>query len=141
MLNTDLIRKIADRIEHEPDRYNQRVFIDPDEERVRWERDGDSEFEVPTPAIDCGTAFCIAGWAMAESDYLFDYTANEFMRPDGTYVTSEIHEGARLLGLHLDAAAILFDSDWRPLNMTPADALREIANSDGSFDAVHEVTR
>ena len=51
-MNTQLLRKIADQIEAEPERYDQTVWID------------NLAIMSGVPGETCGTRACIAGWAV-----------------------------------------------------------------------------
>lgn len=111
--NTELFDAIADRIEAEPHRYDQSDW---------WTlaRDGAGNI--------CGTAFCIAGWAVELTvGTMKDKTSDGlmFLRPNGDYWADT---AAVQLGIDDDEADVLFGAAWmegeQPSRV--ADALRRI---------------
>jgi hypothetical protein len=98
--SADLFRRVADRIERDPDSYDQ----------ATWVRIG-----------ECGTVACIGGHALLEAGEAADRTS--------TGGWAECHALAQtLLGL-TDRESILFHARWRPApGMTVPDALRRLAD-------------
>lgn len=101
MPNRELLLKIADKIERQPETYNQ----------GEW----------------CGTACCVAGHALLESGYT--YRIGEYVRPDGTLLRLHFSEEAGpLLGLNPIQARELFRADFKPPEGMPA-YLRKLAET------------
>lgn len=104
--NRELFEKVAARIEERPDLHKQAYWMLPSK---------------------CGTAHCIAGWAVTleHGDRYWD----DF-ESDLTDAYRLVHEAATLLGLQPSGeASILFAADWDPVhrhNMSVPDALRAI---------------
>lgn len=102
--NRVLFEKVAARIEESPDRYRQ------------------SDWYTET---DCGTAYCVAGWAitLAHGEEWWDYVS-----PDVEGLRAIMDEAQRLLGIGEVDADWLFAPDWRPVNRetTVPDALRAV---------------
>lgn len=98
--NVDLFRRVADRIERDPESYDQRT----------WVRIG-----------ECGTVACIGGHALLEAGGAADRTSSRGW--------AECHALVRtLLGL-TDRESILFHAKWRPApGMTVPVALRRLAD-------------
>lgn len=75
---------------------------------------------------ECGTSMCIAGHAMDLQGYKLKFNTwgeGEFYRPSGRKVMGHMSEGARLLGLPVHDARILFtDMDIK----TPKQAVERI---------------
>lgn len=103
-VNTTLFLQIAERIEEKPELYNQALI---------------------SCRTECGTAYCIGGWAMFLS-YGETYCAL-ISEPDESL--GEIKSARELLGLDFDSADMLFVGSWKPRpGLTVPEALREIAN-------------
>ena len=123
-MNSELLRKIADRIERYPDSYDQNTYGRAEE--------------------GCGTVCCIAGHTLIESGYIpaklcFDLSI-VYIRPvplGSSKVSSVLmyyfdiaKEAKELLDL-TDEEEYLFSPHWRPRNgQSVADALREMAETD-----------
>jgi len=107
-VNATRLRKIADAIEKNPCRYNQRTYCD---------------------VTECGTAHCIAGWnlrlkhpRMNDSKYaILDISVN----------TPNIAQ--RDLRLTSTQANYLFSTQWKPWNSddTVPQALRKLCTPEG----------
>lgn len=97
--NADLLRRVADRIEGDPDSYDQ----------AAWVRIG-----------ECGWVACIGGHAVIEAGEM-DW--------ESIIGWAEFHAIAScLLGLE-DCESILFHAGWQPVNgMSVPDALRRLAD-------------
>jgi hypothetical protein len=116
----DYLQAIADQIEQHPGLYNQWAYASP-------------------AAEECGTAYCIAGWAAhlrgwepdtpAEGDWEWRYPERAV---SGGWITDDVAAiAAELLGLDEDDAALLFAEWWKPrLGLTVPGALRAIANGE-----------
>lgn len=109
-LNTVLLLKIADRITRYPKKYDQQTFC-------------------TATNTECGTAHCIAGWAIRlkhprVSDKNFRELLN-FCIPWG--------EGRRILRLTPKQADYLFSVLWKPWNDydTVPEALRKLCTKEG----------
>lgn len=145
---TQMLHRVANRIENDPALYDQEQWISTDDGMGRYGLiTGDLELADP---FDCGTACCIAGWAVLEDftmrfddikidvgksrpvskDSLIDCMANDSSMPDA---------GRRLLGLGHADSAMLFNEHWKPADWLECDddittakkaaqALRDIAN-------------
>jgi hypothetical protein len=90
----DLLERVAEQIEREPERYEQR----------HWE----------TQLESCGTAHCIGGWAMhfAGLRYVDD---DHVVELNESVVVGEPHDVmAQLLNFTPSAAMALCHSDWEP---------------------------
>ncbi len=127
--NTDLLLKVADRIEHHPENYDQRVWAM--DEAHCYLLHGDTTDSL-AEQVGCGTSACIAGWAVIEAKQPI---------PESFVKTYE------LLGLTAAEAAVLFSEEWLPRGYDEdesddmyvkraAEALRRLA--DGS--SIREVT-
>lgn len=113
--NYKLFDKIAKSIEENPSSYDQ----------TRWGETG-----------QCGTRFCIAGWAAFETGCLprdKSPVSERFFW--GTVVTADgeisgiIDHARDALGLTEDESLDLFDSDWTPPNgMSVSQALRSFGD-------------
>ena len=121
-------RQVADALIAEPERYDQDVF---------------------GTKIDCGTAHCIAGWAMILADYTVTFRGNpddshvEWARPDGSFVECEYRDGGHLLGLSMDQAVELFSPNWKADEQgtatAAAKALTDMANDpDRVTEIIHD---
>lgn len=124
--NRELFEKIAAQIEETPDRYNQNEWRDTNN--------------------TCGTAYCVAGWAvaLAKGEDWFEEnesstTVVETFRMDGSsMLTTEPYVPSALimdtaveeLGIDDEEADVLFAGTWmheQPIGDV-AGALRDIAN-------------
>ncbi len=113
-INVPLMREIADAIEDQPNRYHQQAY---------------------RKKLDCGTAYCIAGWAVELADNAAWCTTNvdvifgcDKVNVDGGLCDIQ-KAGADLLGL--DRNTDLFSADWRPAkHLTVPDALRKYADNE-----------
>lgn len=114
-LNADMLHRVADAIEAQPENYNQNEYAE---------------------VSDCGTRCCIAGWA-ARLDPRLDWDGEPLSRRGVT--PGAVHRaGQRALGLSEREAAVLFDADWHPSDLacddpTAAEAaafLRGLADGD-----------
>lgn len=156
--NATLLREIADKIETHPERHHQESWatgvFNIDSQLAYGEggpsdwfvtADGDDIQASDTPSL-CGTAHCIAGWAMRLAGWTVVWRTED----DGWYLDwidtngnvnhtpNHANIGARLLGLDVVDAAQLFSTSWGPpAGMTVPDALRAIA--DGAD--IDDVTR
>ena len=125
--NADLFFAIADRVEFDPDSYNQHT----------WGR--------PSSWTDCGTICCIAGHALSLSGYEVSmknsYTPRFTKRGQKRGIASGdaiARRAANLLGLSSTEARLLFDGGWEPKSKyTVAEALRRI----GKGESIERVTR
>lgn len=120
-LNQPLFEKIAAQIEERPWLYKQTV----------WGQVSQDE--------SCGTAYCVAGWALYFSGYVFDSDSDSFIRDgESLYFESEIMERARyILGITEYQSVALFDSDWmQGREHQVPDKLREIARGGMVYDDV-----
>ena len=91
-MNTRLLRRIATAIEKKPKQYNQGAY-------------GSGDPNPRGPLRACGTAFCVAGWAVALSSrakYL----------PDDSWNLSET--AREKLDLTVGEADVLFSGGWYP---------------------------
>ena len=129
MRNAELINKVADAIEAHPDRYDQEVWTSDG----RWK-----SLDVHT----CGTAFCIAGWAVAVDHWETGAW--------GRVHSDETDQVARqLMGLTPREGHFLFGPEWLPnADMAELDephlrakhvanALRDIADGASVYDVGH----
>ena len=107
-VNTGLLRRIADRIEHEPQRYDQGL----------WGTEHGVGFfggDARSPP-GCGSAACVLGWAAALGP----------SRPPDRCRTADIYAaGVAALGLDQSAATRLSNVSWpaewfRAAGLTPA---------------------
>lgn len=121
-INAELFHQIADKIEKEPEGYNQEF----------WGQ-----------RTSCGTAYCIGGWAvvLGGKDQIIYSDEGELLGLRNGWDNSwtEVSDAAReLLGIaphtyasdpYEDVTDRLFMSGWRPReDMTVPEALRAIAN-------------
>ena len=118
-VNSELFRKIADVIEHNPDGYNQR----------KWgfgvhDNDAKACRHIPADQVHtCGTSHCIAGWAVA-------------LTPVDQRPAGEVSFAAReLLGLGESESHFLFAPNWSPKEgVTVPGELRRIAEQQSVFE-------
>lgn len=118
----ELFYRVAEQIEREPMSYNQDT----------WGR--------PEPNTPCGTARCIAGWAVYLRGYKpYNYFWSKVTHPDHPDRVECIREAAqRELGLTVSETLMLFHEHWRPrADLTVPEALRMI----GDGVSVEEVSR
>lgn len=115
--NTELFDKIAAKIEAEPQRYDQLAYYSViDEEAFHSAPEGTDAAEI------CGTAHCVAGWAVvlngdAEVRPTMWGKARCLTLKEDAYIGGgsdyDFHIHAeRLLGLTEDEADDLFDGHW-----------------------------
>jgi hypothetical protein len=111
----DLMLKVADQIEEEPERYNQYYYV------------------MDSP---CGTQHCIAGWALVLSGKaqveIDTYTDRAwtciFVDLETGGWEDPVELGREALGLNEEEAWRLFGASWKPAeNMSVPDALRKLA--------------
>lgn len=116
--NAELFEKIAAQIEETPDSYDQSYW-------AQWiMSDGERRMTLDTCVEmeqSCGTAFCIAGWAIQLTDGTeatqWDgwsgwriVPREQRPNPDGKGMWRD--RAAAILGLHEDEAETLFDGCW-----------------------------
>jgi hypothetical protein len=118
--NTALFEKIAAAIEEQPALYAQRTWA---------KKITNSEGET------CGTAHCIAGWAVFIADGQHCSPEGSVIAPDGLRVHAQ-ERAAELLGLYPSEADRLFDAMWRDGEAVEdvADELREIGRGERITD-------
>lgn len=114
-VNALLLRQIADIIEAHPDSYDQGVWLCDDKGATSAVRN--VPYVVPDK-FTCTSRCCIAGWAVALTP--------EEQRPDVLFVSDAAE---KLLGLGSSVSHALFHSEFQPLGMTVAQALRKIADT------------
>jgi len=107
--NRPLFQKIIDKIENDPHSYCQ----------LKYKTDRND-----TLGGDCGSAYCIAGWAC----HLEGYKVHESGYINFTY--EHCADVARqLLKLSMIESLMLFAEDWEPRQgLTVVDALKQIMN-------------
>lgn len=146
--NVELFRKVADAIEREPDRYNQRTWLSLDNQITT----------LAAPLEHCKTVCCVAGHAIMESTSTEEWdsavsTALRHMAVihkmgvddprllkditlDHVIIKNLIGEdhsipkrAAELLGLSNEEADFLFAENWEPeSDLSVSDALRQLAD-------------
>jgi hypothetical protein len=141
--NRKLLYQIADLIETYPEMHDQETWGWSDSDKFdKVIFDGEQ--------YKCGTAHCIAGWALVlDNDWKPAKIRNHFgnKRIDwGTAVNKA--EGTAMstpnwaqgkLGMNDSEAAILFSEDWNPSNhLTVGDALRMFADGAGIRDITED---
>jgi hypothetical protein len=104
MSTTARLLLVAQILEEHPERHNQEVFVAP-------EMTFHGEEPEPTWVAEhrnCGTAACVAGWAVASSPPALIRNAH-----DPKFIGEVTWEsaGARALGIDYDLASLLFDSE------------------------------
>lgn len=113
MLNSDLLHRIADKIEAEPEHYRQSQWCS-----AIFSLGDDGSATV------CGTAYCVAGWAVA-------LERPDLLKANGRFDASDelIEETAKeLLGVNFPESYYLFGGAAGPkLGHTPAEALHKMA--------------
>jgi hypothetical protein len=110
--NTELFEKVAAAIEEQPALWNQKAWA-----KAVTNEEGER----------CGTAHCIAGWAIFIADDQHCSPEGSVIAPDGLRVHAQ-ERAAELLGLYPSEADRLFDTMWRDGEAIEdvADELREI---------------
>lgn len=149
-INALLLREIADKIESDPLSYAQFTFKSFALMFENGERDYDVIWEFDNGSHVCGTAFCIAGWAMQ----LNGWTAQRRRETDASHVRYELLDwidpegvnrrdqvdawavGAELLGLKLrDELTNIFAVNWGPREgLSVPEALRAVASGASLLD-------
>lgn len=108
MRNEELFRQVAEAIETKPELYNQGGWYYMDDD-------------------DCGTTCCIAGWAVAISQFNGNtlQAATKYYNSDDFNISVEAREA---LGLTAAEARDLFHGHWAPHEgLSVPDALRKIS--------------
>lgn len=159
-----LLNFVADAIEAEPLRYNQSYWVTyfnapgaPDVEYFR-----PSEVDLYNSSTLCGTAYCVAGWALVLAGVCIAPPASEAdlgleaASPDEAGRLEDLGftgVAAELLGLPYGVAFLLFSDDWLPrhaYSMDPpevkaryaAEALRALASGSSLAEVTNpHVTR
>jgi len=136
-MNRELLLRVADAIEREPDSYDQATSASY---RIQT-RDGNIKDISPQAARatiegleflpHCGTAYCIAGHVTVQAGYAYNLKFGWWEAGDGTYFYDG-GQGLRakeLLGLSEPQASVLFNADWVPAEgLTVPEALRAFAD-------------
>lgn len=98
-MNVELLKRVADVIVARPHDFQMRF--------VALDLNDDYQDEVMQPELSCGTACCIAGWALC-LDRSCDLTAMNWHEPG--YIL--LRRAARVLGIHAYPEAIFMRDDW-----------------------------
>lgn len=143
--NRELLLKVADAIENDPDHWDQGAWALPTPEFAREHPDERLE---PGAVSGCGATMCLAGWGIAlendpalrvEIPAMTSSTIRLFRQDDrmGWRWADWKAEGARAFGFTGEEAAILFYEDWPGVDMDdPADAARFIRDVADGADVV-----
>lgn len=125
--NTELFYRIAAVIEFEPERYSQRTYGSCRNHPKVYEWTFDNG---DTVVGACGTAHCIAGWAVVLSGYKPSCSSwwHGVDSPDGDRSPTGV-AAAGLLGITYDEANTLFSGRWEPPSgVSVPDELRRIGD-------------
>lgn len=157
-VNRELFEQIANVIELQPQYYNQGSWATAALGDIHKNVE-DAERAAEALGNECGTAFCIAGWAVslsatpeqvkeAKRIARDEYCLIDVVRDDRIYVNAQaffdvlceevtgagdaVAAGAKLLGLGYDDADYLFNGCWRPqTGLSVPEALRKIGDGAG----------
>lgn len=113
--NTERLRLLADVIEARPEHFDMSLWY-----RSKESVNGNPRRVSDADATECGTTFCVAGWAC----YLWP---EDIPRTDSTDGNAWVHAGAAVLGLpRRTAKALFFATGYKAPEM--AAILRRIAD-------------
>lgn len=127
-LNRKMFYNIADMIELHPLMHDQAKYSDLNEREVL----NDSQ------VIKCGSAQCVAGWAIAieHGQLLIDLGKDKFIAGDSEFSAGEMdREAAGILGMDFDDAYTVFHSIPQESVYWPG-LLRAIGDGTPLYDAV-----
>lgn len=131
--NGPLLEKVAAIIEEMPDRWDQDHFVMTAEEREKlralWEDEPDlwADDLAALRPVECGTTYCIAGWASVIAN------------PEIEEAQIDEHSGAEALGLDAYEAGRLFYGGFGTKAEDAAEALRRIANGEDVYKVLAEI--
>lgn len=136
MRNRKLFYKVAEAIEAEPHRYDQQSWCSVPNRNwdglySGWQSFAPKNSEEVKTVINCGTAFCVAGWAtmIAIQDGSFDYRDKDLVWEE---------TGREVLGIDREESEWLFSEWWRPDNdMTVPEALRAYGDGEDILPGVY----
>lgn len=150
-----LFNQIADRIEADPESYDQDIWGYTEPQRSVDYEDLDYR-KAEILEQDCGTSHCIAGWAAVLSGYKpsitsYEESLNKFViEVDWSHVKKDLEPGRatcavgrEVLGLSMQDADVLFSEFWKPEQVTGdstrdvIDALRRLADGHSVDDVTH----